>query len=263
MNALRDNLASSLSSERFLINVRAIKNGQGINSKNLRAKSNWDLNNFSLQFEKDSLIWILADSAGDSFQIKYPNDVTLFYGKDKKELQDDLLQKISKGHNDYQPCGDEEYNGEILTQVEEEKNNLFKRQYFINADSTRIYASEYPIESLVNTFMFPEDCHLTPRVSLSIHSYGNELYEIDIFPGVFSKTILTEDWKVWSSIESEKILFLFEHPYLSFQHLLFIEFSEDRNGWNGDFYSFIPNSNFEDLFKDYKSNQFQLKLKVE
>lgn len=263
MNALKGNLTSSLSSEGFLSNINAKKNGRGIQSKNLRTKSNWDFNNFSLQFEKDSLIWILVDSAGDSYQIKYPNDVTLFYGKDKKELQDELLEKIRSSNHDYQPSGCEDAKGEILHQVEDEKDSLFKQQHFITPDSKRIYAPELPIESLVNTFMFPGDCHLTPIVLMDIHSYGNPPQAIGIFPGALSKTILTEDWKVWSSIESTKILFLFEHPFLSFQHMLFLEFSEETAGWKGDFYSFIPNSNFGDLFKDYKSNQFQLKLKVE
>jgi hypothetical protein len=45
--------------------------------------------------------------------------------------------------------------------------------------------------------------------------------------------------------------------------MLFLEFSDEIAGWKGDFYSFIPNSNIGDLFKDYKSNEFQLKLKVE
>lgn len=262
-NLFKNSLIRSLSSETFLSNASVKKNGRKISSNSILSKSDWNTDNYSLRIDQDSLKWVLSDQTGDSYQIDYPNDFSLFYGKDKKELQDELVKKVEESRDNVQYDSCPKSNEGIVNRVDDEKYGLFKKQYFLSSDSKRVYDQEFPIESLVNTFVFPEDCHIAPRVFLKIHLYGIRKNELVVFPGSFSKSILTSDWKVWSNIENEKILLLFEHPFLNFQHMLFLEFSEEIQDWRGDFYSFIPNSNVGNLFREYNSKEFQLKLKVE
>jgi hypothetical protein len=177
-NVIQNDLINSIASERFLSNASVKKNGHKISSIKILSKADWNNENYSLDLERDSLRWVLFDQAGDSYQIDYPNDFSLFFGKDKKELQDALIEKIKESDNGFQSGTCLEANGEILNKVDDEKFGLFKKQYFVTDDLKRVYASEHPIESLVNTFVFPEDCHIAPLISLKIHSYGNRVHEL-------------------------------------------------------------------------------------
>ena len=83
-NLVQENLIPSLSSDRFLANTTVKKNGRTIPAESLKEKSNWDQKQFSIEVKNDSIRWEVTDQQGESFQISYPNEYSLFFGRDKK-----------------------------------------------------------------------------------------------------------------------------------------------------------------------------------
>ena len=92
-NLIKENLIPSLTSDRFLSNTLARKNGIPIPSESLKDKSNWNQKQFSIEIKNDSIRWEATDQQGEIFQISYPNDYSLFFGRDKKIL---VFKQIKK-----------------------------------------------------------------------------------------------------------------------------------------------------------------------
>jgi hypothetical protein len=71
-----------------------------------------------------------------------------------------------------------------------------------------------------------------------------------------------ESWSIWSGIQGNFLLVLFQHPDLNFHHMLSLKFVEEKEKLIGDFYSFIPNDNVLDLFNKTEEKEVLFKLDI-
>jgi len=264
-NLIKENLIPSLTSDRFLSNLIVKKNGKPIPPKDLKDKTNWDEKGFSIEIKKDSIKWALIDTDGVLFQILYPNEYSLFYGKDKKELQEELIEKIKFTTSEtlqidsifYTPADS------VITKTLQTKYGILKNQFFENQLGERISSDKLIPESIVNSLMFPNERTFLSFFSLAFHKYGNQSEEIKVsFNSLREGLPQYETWSIWSAIQGDYLLVLFEHPFLNFHHMLILNNIARGNVLKGDFYSFIPNSNFEELFATYKSNKGLIEVNI-
>ena len=76
------------------------------------------------------------------------------------------------------------------------------------------------------------------------------------------KTLGAVGWPVWNLKENNEVALLIQHPFWGFDHVLFLHLENDI--WLGDFYSFVPNHNLLNMFKNYDSNKIgPHKFKIE
>jgi hypothetical protein len=264
-NLVQENLIPSLSSDRFLANSKVKKNGMPIPAESLKEKSNWDQKQFSIEVKNDSIRWVVTDQQGESFQISYPNEYSLFFGRDKKILQEELIEKI-KSSTQSSLMADSANNSPIdsvITKTIETKYGILKNQFFENQLGQRIFSDQLIPESFVNSLMFPNESTFLTALSLNFHKYGNQSEELNVdFNSLRAGLPQYESWSIWSVIQRDYLLVLFEHPFLNFHHMLILKDIVRGNELKGDFYSFIPNSNFEELFASYKSNKELIEINI-
>lgn len=269
-NLILENLIPSLSSDRILSNIVAKKNGRSIPSESLKDKRNWDRNQFSIEIRKDSIRWKITDLTGENFYISYPNDYSLFYGKDKKVLQDELIELMRSANLALEIDGSLNFDrtfhpstDTVITKTVETKYSILKNQFFENQKGERIFSDKYILESIVNSLMFPEESNYPYAFRIAFHKYGSQPEEFRVNLNSIQKSLLKyENWSKWSAIQEDYLLVLFEHPFLNFHHMLIIKNTTQGNKLNGEFYSFIPNSNFEELFSPYRPNKELLEINI-
>ena len=259
-NLVQENLIPSLSSDRFLANSTVKKNGRTIPAESLKEKSNWDQNQFSIEIKNDSIRWVVTDQQGESFQISYPNEYSLFFGRDKKILQEELIQSL--GTN--QPTQE----GAALATFSLDSIASIFLQKKLNQESDSVYGStereKLIADSLVNFFKFPKEQDPPFLIELSFHKYGNTTVEFLIDQKKLLNTLFqNETWEVWGASKDDLILFLFEHPFLNFQHMLALNLDFEKGRIKGDFYSYIPNTNFVELSSSYKEKEKLFKLNID
>jgi hypothetical protein len=111
--------------------------------------------------------------------------------------------------------------------------------------------------------MFPEESNYPYAFRIAFHKYGSQPEEFRVNLNSIQKSLLKyENWSKWSAIQEDYLLVLFEHPFLNFHHMLIIKNTTQGNKLNGEFYSFIPNSNFEELFSPYRPNKELLEINI-
>lgn len=262
-NDFLENLNQLLSSDRFQKNILINKNGIPVKLESIIGKTDWNLENYSIDFTKELIKWVISDSTGDTFNLEYPNDFTLFYGKDKKELQDDLIHKLNLGIDLHRDSFCPEINGDVQPKILNDKLGALKVQYFINNHCEIVYAKNKPLESIVNLFMFRSNCASFQNLLLKSHLYGYQVDEIEINPIILSEFLGTENFNIWSYLEDESLFLYMEHSYLGYSHMLMIYWDKKLDTLSGDFYSFIPNNNVSDLFPDFNLKEDRLKIKIE
>jgi len=259
-NLIQENLIPSLSSERFLSNTKVKKNGIDIQPIILKDKNNWDEKRFSIEIKKDSIKWEVTDQQGELYQISYPNDYSLFFGKDKKILQDELIKRLITN----QPAKEEV----SLTTFSLDSLASILLQKKLNHKSDSLYGSnareKLIADSLVNLFKFPTEQDPPFLFDLSFHKYGNTSVEFKIDKKEFLNAILqNETWEIWGASKDDLVLLLFEHPFLNFQHMLALNLDFENGRIKGEFYSYIPNTNFVELSSSYKEKEKLFKLNID
>jgi hypothetical protein len=269
-NLILENLIPSLSSDRFLANTEAKKNGRTISSESLKDKRNWDQNQFSIEIKKDSIRWKISDLEGENFYISYPNDYSLFYGKDKKVLQDELIEIMRSTNLALEIDSDLKFDSTfhpstdtVVTKTLETKYGVLYNQFFENQKGERILSEKFMSESIVNSLMFPEESNSPFAFTIAFHKYGNQPEAFLVNLNSIQKSLPNyESWSKWSALQGDYLLVLFEHPFLNFHHMLIVKNINEGNKLNGEFYSFIPNSNFEELFSPYKHNKELIEINI-
>jgi hypothetical protein len=258
-NLVQENLIPSLSSDRFLANTTVKKNGRTIPAESLKEKSNWDQKQFSIEVKKDSIRWKISDLEGEDFFISYPNDYSLFYGKDKKVLEDELIERLIPYQS---PQEDRSLMGLTLDSLA-----ILILQKTPNQESNSVVDSNEKekliADSLLNLFKFPNEQHLPIVFNLSFHKYGNSAEDFVVDQKKFLSAILqNETWEIWGASKDDFVMLLFEHPFLNFQHMLALNLDFERGIINGNFYSFIPNTNFVELSSSFKEKEKLFKLNI-
>ena len=81
-------------SERFQANAILKLNNKEVAWSKLPDAANWQTDNVTITFTSNSVNWEMPLN-GNIYSISFPNDVSVFYGLDRKEMQDKLLQIIN------------------------------------------------------------------------------------------------------------------------------------------------------------------------
>lgn len=258
-NLIQENLIPSLTSDRFLSNITVRKNGVSIQPERIKYKSDWNNKEFTIEAQKDSIRWKITDQEGDEFHISLPNDYSLFYGKDKKILEDELIKRLKTNQSPREEAFLMGLTLDSLALLILQK--IPNQESISDADSNE--KEKFVSDSLLNYFKFPHEQHLPIVFNLSFHKYGNSAEDFVVDQKKFLTAILqNETWEIWGASKDDFVMLLFEHPFLNFQHMLALNLDFERGIINGNFYSFIPNTNFVELSSSFKEKEKLFKLNI-
>jgi hypothetical protein len=236
---IHESLVPSLSSNKFLSNITVFKNGKTVIPSSIKNKTNWNQETIALTVDEDSIHWKLIDSLGASFQISYPNEYSLHLGKDKKELEDELVEKLRKAPQIEVDSTLAVSLDSVIRKIGQTKDGILFNQHFENQLGERILSKKVVFESIINSLMFPEEGNLPLQVDFFYHLYGKKQEVFSLHPKALLFSLPNhESWTIWSGIQGNFLLVLFQHPNLNFHHMLSVRVIEEK--LMGDFYSFIP-----------------------
>jgi hypothetical protein len=260
---IQESLVPSLSSNKFLSNITVLKNGKIVNSSSIKNKTNWNQETIALTIDEDSVQWKLIDSLGASFQISYPNEYSLHLGKDKKELEDELVKKLRKAPQIEVDSTLAVSLDSVIRKIGQTKDGILFNQHFENQLGERILNRKVVLESIVNSLMFPEEGNLPLQVDFVFHLYGKKQEIFSLHPKALLYSLPNhESWTIWSGIQGDFLLVLFQHPYLNFHHMISVKVAEEKQKLMGEFYSFIPITDFLDLFTESSEKEVLFKLDI-
>lgn len=258
---IQQTLIPSLSSDRFLANTQIKRNGLVVNPLTIKDKTNWNEANFEIIYENDSIKWNLIDSEKQKFQVIFPNDYSLYFGKDKKVLQDELVANVRKLPKSVEKSGIPTKNDTVITNVQQTKYGIFLNQYFTNQVSQPIFSRTHLAETLVNSFALENQPQFFTPLAVKFHKYGNVVEQVEIYPKSLLRGLTeNEGYTIWSSLEEGFLIVLFEHPFLNFHHMLYVNTQKGAFPLTADLYSFIPNSNIQQLYGEFRKSKDRIKV---
>lgn len=260
---IQESLVPSLGSDKFLSNISVLKNGKIVTSSSIKNKTNWNQETIALSIDEDSVQWKLIDSLGTSFQISYPNEYSLHLGKDKKELDEELVEKLRNAPQIEVDSTITFSLDSIIRKIGQTKDGILFNQHFENQLGERILSNQLKFESIINSFMYLEDRSFPLKFDFVFHLYGRKQEVFSLHPKALLYSFPNhESWTIWSGIQGNFLLVLFQHPNLNFHHMLSLKFVEENGKLIGDFYSFIPNTNVFDLFTKSEEKEVLFKLDI-
>jgi hypothetical protein len=241
-------------SERFQANAILKLNNKEVDWSKLPDAANWQTDNVTITFTTDSVNWQMPFN-GKSYSISFPNDVTVFYGLDRKEMQDKLLQILNSDRTIVANSDSFHFSADkILTDSIGLRYGLLRQNTYKNPiDSNVVCNSLFPFESLVNALTDTLNCNGLFPLVMVYHRYGYKQDTVKTNVPSLIKTLGAVGWPVWNLKENNEIALLIQHPFWGFDHVLFLRLEKEI--WKGDFYSFVPNHNLQNMFKNYDSNK--------
>ena len=241
-------------SERFQANAILKLNNKEVAWSKLPDAANWQTDNVSITYTSDSVNWQMPFN-GNTYAITFPNDVTVFYGLDRKEMQDRLLQILNSDRTIVAKSDSLNFlTDKLIVDSIGFRYGLLRQNTYKNPiDSNLVCNSYFPFESLVNSFKDTLSCNGLFPLKIVYHRYGYKQDTVKTdFPSLL-KTLGAAGWPIWNLRENNEIALLIQHPYWGFDHVLFLRLENDI--WLGDFYSFVPNHNLLNMFKNYDSKK--------
>ena len=234
-------------------------------------------NNTKYILVKDSLYssstWQNKDKKAELF---FPSTFSLISGMDKKEA-DDLFERELK--NQYPIVSIPEalfvekpdlhdrgkgifvkYGKTIF--IKEMTSNL----YFINKEGegySILHDKKYPVESISNMIAYPNKSLNNLTINIKHKAYGGEIkhYNISFF---YFLMFLYKDYNTYIGIEKASknelsFTVIFQNKYYNCHHLLYVKTSPDtifdsEGRLSGTLYTYIPNHNIKNLYKEYIEN---------
>ena len=232
---IQESLVPSLTSDKFLSNITVLKNGRIISSSSIKGKANWNKDAIALNIGEDSIQWNLKDSLGVNFQISYPNEYSLHLGKDKKELDDELIEKLRASPKIEVDSTIAISVDSVIRKIVQIKEGILFNQYFENQLGERILSNQLLFESTINSLMFPKEGNLPVQIEFVFHLYGKKKEMFSLHPKALLYSLPNyESWSIWTGIQGNFLLLLFQHPDLNFHHMLSLKVAEGN--LMGDFH---------------------------
>jgi hypothetical protein len=258
---IQESLVPSLTSDKFLSNISVLKNGRIVSSYSIKGKANWSKSAIALNIGEDSIRWNLKDSLGVNFQISYPNEYSLHLGKDKKELDDELIEKLKASPKIEVDSTIAISVDSVIRKIVQIKEGILFNQYFENQLGERILSNQLLFESTINSLMFPKEGNLPGQIEFVFHLYGKKKEVFSLHPKALLYSLPNyESWSIWSGFQGNFLLLLFQHPDLNFHHMLSLKVVEEK--LIGDFYSFIPNANYLGLITKSEEKEVLFNLDI-
>jgi len=227
---------------------------------------------------KDSLTWESAwyDST-QYFSLRFPSNFDLILGMDKKEAEIWLANQLqlfkSKGITSTPLVID----SDELEQLNPSLYRLSGKKLFTkgmnsnlyfekNADSlfSLIYDRNFPEESIVNLFNHPDTQAVGLDLQIRQIVYGGGAKTLKIKLSDF-QSFMGSDYEIYTGIEkctADVLEFsvMYKSKYYNCSHLLFVQtiphqLFEKTAPLSAIFYTFIPNNNIPNLYKEYLDNR--------
>ena len=245
-------LSALVQSERFRSNARLVVNGKVAGNA---AWSSLELSgtpDVQVSFRKDSAKLISTDGAGNKLEVTFPNDITLLTNTDRKDLQERLLVLLRK-QKQIVPARGGKTPVWVNTIRGATRFGLLSDIGFIDStDSKPVCHPSMPLYSLVNSFRDTTACSGLYPVRLVLHRYGNARDTVETTVAGILRATGATSWMKWSGVEASELTLLLQHPFISYEHLLFIRKDVlDPNRWLADLHAFIPTHNLTGLFTGY------------
>lgn len=256
-------MGSLLATERFRANAMVYRNQRRINPA-MAAHVQWNNQQMTVTYRTDTVSWEIADLDGNRYLINFPNDVTLYYGKDQKQLKDELLVSIRQASSPHVMFMHSEHpGGEITTVTQGSRYDMLHMESFMGKDGLRICDPHAPAQSLINAFQDTTSCDGIYPIQIRVHGYQSIDSVVSSVASLLKATRAV-NWQKWSAIDGEEVTLLLQHPFLSADHLLFARMMsrKDIQGWVIDFYPYVPSGNVKDLFGQYSRKKTKQTVKL-
>jgi len=246
-------LAELVKSERFRSNARLMVNGKSTATAGWATLNLTGTADVQVTFRKDSVRLVTSDSAGNRLEVSFPNDITLLTNADRKELQERLLLLLKSHTGSWlpQPVGSRP--AWVNTVRGATRFGLLADISFTDSiGAAPVCHPSLPLYSLVNSMRDTLSCDGLFPVRLVLHRYGNATDTLDTTVAGILRATGSAGWMKWSGVEANELTLLLQHPFIGYEHLLFIRMDPRKNNrWLADLHAFIPTHNLVGLFTAY------------
>jgi len=235
---------------------------------------------------KDSLTWLsLWHNSNQTLSLRFPSNFDLILGMDKKEAEIWIAKQLQHFHcksSDYFPIFIDSMELEPLNPEVYVKrgNHLFAQNmnsnlYFSTPTDSSwfnlLYDRKFPVESITNLFNYPNQNAEGMYLQIKQVAYGGNAPSYKIKLSDF-QCFMRDDNVVFCGIEkcsADVVEFsvIYQNRYYNCYHLLFIQTTpkilfDKTAALQGLFYTFIPNQNINNLYKEHiEKREIPVKLK--
>ena len=218
----------------------------------------------------ENFVWgVLWEYESLCLAFKFPSDIQLILGMDKKEIGDYFEHQLNQyQHAQFEPTPLIIDAADLQTLrkdmfvlpgstflIEEMRSDIYLIKDSISGYKT-VFDIKYPEESIANLFISPDGRAENLEINILHKGYdetpafNKNLYQL--------LTFLNKDFETYFGIEhlsSEKLEFtvIFRNKEYTFYHLLFVETTLDtiftgKTPLKGTLYTYIPNQNIKNLY---------------
>jgi hypothetical protein len=252
----------SLKSKRLQKNTQLKATGRQLTWEQFLSIKPDQIQAFDAGFTADSISWVFTVD-DHTIALSFPNDIALVLGLDRAALQEKLLEQFRKEGARHQFTAEKSaIKPDSLCDTIWIKSNT--RYGFLNGlqaltprDSLPVCCMRYPVASAVSAINDTADCDGLFPVVLVHNRYGNKRDTVlTTLPDLMRISEATR-WTKWFTRDSEGLLVLLQHPYLGFDHMLYLK-PEVQNGssyWHAELHAYIPSHNVRNLYGTHKQKK--------
>lgn len=225
--------------------------------------------------------WFIAEwvNGVEFLKIVFPNNYQLIRGKNKKELDEELLTQLfltrSNKPQNSQANSAHGKKDTLPVYLKEGKNYMNKLSsdcffWKLEDDSIPVFGEDYPEYSFSNLFLLNE-ISKNKTLNLDQKLYGHRSYEFETPLGAFLN-YFQADYDAYFGLEEFlppelRGTLVLSHKYFNFIHLLYIktdtsELFSDSGKIDANLYSNIPMNNVSNLFKEFEVSPYNEKIKI-
>jgi hypothetical protein len=216
---------------------------------------------------KDSLTWTSEWRGKDSnFKLRFPANYDLISGMDKKEIETVFAKQLQSFQCTGVSTPSVKGNLGDLEQLNHSNYVLRGNSLSVKARNNNVYFgvlydSNYPEESIANLFNYP-DPQRSKGLDLQIQHivYGGDSLSHRIKLSDF-QCFIGEDYDVFTgiakcSVDTVEFSIIYKSKWYNYEHLLIVKTTpqilfDKTEPLKAVFYTFIPNHNIKNLYKEY------------
>jgi len=241
--------------------------------------SDFKLRRDSLRYE---LTWV--NSKNEEVAFLFPATNTLITAKDKKELDDEIIEQLKNFQYAWTNEEKSNFNNISIGELKSDANNystngkifyikeINNNKYFIlvNGKLHYVFEPDYLVESLCNLIQNPL-LSINKYIQLKHRVYGyNEVsytLKLSDFIAYFKNNCIFYTGIEQKTEDGIKAVVIIQNSFLNFIHLLVLDLDKTDLFYtdkylSASFYTNIPTDNIQNLFEEYKPQKKQFKLKI-
>jgi len=243
-----------------------------------------NFNSFKLSKQYDSFLIQIADESLNKLELQFDIKYELITGMDKKELDDFVYAELSCDSGT--KLNSDPISIPAVKQLINLENNLYadkadqlvdgisNSRYFImeDDDPNILFEKNYPGQSITNLFHEPLLANNSPHINVNQKLYGGRTVNYTTSLGNFSK-YFKESCELYTGVESIngdsiKAVLVYYESDLKLLHLAEVELNyvdllnHNSIGIDCRLYANIRTDNISNIFKEYRSKQDKINIKL-